>query len=543
MNYSGYSDYSDNTEVVGCDGDDAETLNEPNKSGGESPDSRFDLLSFLATALMGDSDEEDQWTARVFFSIHLGPWNMVLPWKVYSGTSFAVTLIKRKFLLRQTPAELNYTHSVRRLLAIKTPKLGPQGQSSHNSKLLRSLAKEYQILKTEPLAKHQNLVTAYGCCWQTLPTGPSQPTPALVLEGTTLGDLSNFNRSRSLTLRERLMLGMDITSGLDALHTYGVVHGDLKPNNILVFNLRGRGYTAKLADFGSAVLLSETTFPCRAPSGTKVYRAPECADESARLSGRDGLVKTDLFSLGITMAFLLIGSHIVDAIAALSDSELQSLKKGNQLADWIVAHRHDRYSAPTAMWSGSSDWTADPGWIENSLFADDELSCWFVSLNHELLAADASQRLGSAQEFAIALSYMLRHHLQMLHQQGSEPATTSKTDRLTPSPTFWPRMAALMDMSNARLRKLTGERIASKTRIREREVIAIAACCDQPGSYLKEARFIIEWNTGEELKLKMGYSKRLRAKRAFLKPRGKRFLIQANVVSLADRMVQRMEES
>ncbi|CAM1504898.1 Fc.00g024890.m01.CDS01 [Cosmosporella sp. VM-42] len=537
MDYSGYSNYDCSTEGS-QHGEDAATVDEPDGSGTKNPGSHFDLLSFFATALQRDANEEEKWTTLVFLSIHLGPWNMFQPWNVYSGTSFSVTLLSRKFLIRQTVVDLDYLHSVRGLLAVKTPKLRPEDQSSHNSEVLRSLAKEYLILKTEPLAKHENIVTAYGCSWQTLPTGQSQPTPTLIMEGTKLGDLSNFSRERSLTLRERLRLCMDITSGLDALHTHGVIHGDLKPNNILVFNSWGRGYTAKLADFGSAVLFSETTFPCRAPLGTKVYRAPECADESVRL-GRDDLVKTDLFSLGVTLAFLLVGSHIVDDIAALSGSDLHSLKEENQFAAWIIAHCHDD-SAHIVLRMGSSDWVEDLSWNENSVFADHNLYCWFMSLCDSLLAADARQRPESVKVPARVLEHMLLRHLQMLLPRSSE--ATSKADGFATSSTSAARMAALMRMSKARYRKLTGERVLSETRISKVETIAIAHCCIQPGSYLKEAKFIIERNTGRKFKLKRR-SKKWHTKSAFSKPRGKRALISAGIVRLANKMQHYVEES
>ncbi|CAI4213882.1 unnamed protein product [Parascedosporium putredinis] len=116
-------------------------------------------------------------------------------------------------------------------------------------------------------------------------------------------------------------LGLDITSGLGALHAHGVVHGDLKPNNILVFNEWGRGYTAKLADFGSAILLSETEFPCRAPPGTRVYRAPECSDDSASHMGYNGC------------------SYENEPLAASRDEELQWLTAASRAGSSIAQRR------------------------------------------------------------------------------------------------------------------------------------------------------------------------------------------------------------
>jgi serine/threonine protein kinase len=60
------------------------------------------------------------------------------------------------------------------------------------------------------------------------------------------------NRPHPLPLLELYSLISDIADGLSSLHDFGVVHGDIKPENILVFRtVNGDGITAKIADFGS----------------------------------------------------------------------------------------------------------------------------------------------------------------------------------------------------------------------------------------------------------------------------------------------------
>ncbi len=528
MDYSEFSTYSYSTQVS-HHGAGAATMAEPDKGRIEMPDLHLDLMSFFATALQDELTEHEKWTTLVLFSIHLGPWNMFQPQKVYSGASFSVSLLSRKSLLRHTVVKVDFHHLERWQLAIKTPKLRPDGHSAHNSKLLHSLAKEYRILRSEPLAKHENIVTVYGCCWQTLPTGPSQPSPTLVMEGTTLGDLSNFSRLRALTMRERLKLCMDITSGLEALHAQGVIHGDMKPNNVLVFRPWGRRYTAKIADFGSSILLSTTDLPCLAPLGTRIYRAPECASESARL-GRDDLVRTDLFSLGVTVAFLMVGSHISDRMMALSDSHLQSLKEGNQFASWIIAQRHDDLAC-FAVGEESSEWIADPSWNRYSIFSDDDLCCWFNYLCDKLLAADSCKRVESAAQTTVILRYMLHRHLHTLCSSRSTDST------------FWTRMATLTDISRARLRKLTGQETHSENRITKDEIIAIARCCDQPGSFLKEAKFIVKQSTKKEFKLLNKRPKWRHIKHTSSRLQTTRTSIPATILELANKMAVYREKS
>lgn len=528
MDYSEFSEYSYSTQAS-LHSDGTETMAEPDTGRTRISASRLDLLPFFTTALQGEITEEEKWMALVFFSIHLGPWNMFEPQRVYSGASFSVSLLSKKSLLRHTTAKLDSPHLLRRQLAIKTPKLRQDGHSAHNSKLLHSLAKEYRILKSEPLAKHDNIVTVFGCCWQTLPTGPSQPTPTLIMEGTTLRDLSDFSRLRALTIRERLKLCLDITSGLEALHAQGVIHGDIKPNNILIFHPWGRGYTAKIADFGSSILLSSTELPCLAPRGTRLYRAPECANESTRL-GRDDLIRTDLFSLGVTVSYLLIGSHISDYMMELSDSQLQSLKEGNQLASWILAHRQED-SASFVARAGSSKWTTDPSWNEYSIFSDDILCCWFKVLCDKVLAADSFKRVESAAEITVILRYMQHRHLHTVCSIKSKDSAS------------WARLAALTNISHARMRKSTGQGIHSENRITKEEIIAIAHCCDQPGSFLKEAKFIIERNTKIKFKLLTRRPKWRHIKQKSSKPQITSTPIPAAILKLANKMIAYREKS
>lgn len=84
-----------------------------------------------------------------------------------------------------------------------------------------------------------------------------------------------------------------VTSGLNYCHLRGVIHGDIKPQNILVtLSNEKEGYLAKLCDFGSSSIANENPSDCR---GTIRYMAPE-ALRRAPLTP-----KADIFSFGVTM--------------------------------------------------------------------------------------------------------------------------------------------------------------------------------------------------------------------------------------------------
>jgi serine/threonine-protein kinase len=96
-----------------------------------------------------------------------------------------------------------------------------------------------------------------------------------------------------------------ICAGLQASHDQGVVHGDLKPNNIYV--LEGQPMRLKLLDFGIAKQLCGdiTRFTAAGVAvGTPQYMAPEQA------SGELDLIsfRTDIYSLGVLLYAMLCGA-------------------------------------------------------------------------------------------------------------------------------------------------------------------------------------------------------------------------------------------
>lgn len=151
---------------------------------------RFDLLFFLSVALTCDAQD---YTSVVLLSICLGPWKMFFPITLYRGAFSSVTLLTRRDLLRRTAVGRDSRHPIPKMVALKTPILDENLHSSRNSRLFRSIAKEYQILKSESLRNHENIVTLFGCCWQTIDVRTGLPVPSLILVGTVLGDLEQFS--------------------------------------------------------------------------------------------------------------------------------------------------------------------------------------------------------------------------------------------------------------------------------------------------------------------------------------------------------------
>ena len=86
-------------------------------------------------------------------------------------------------------------------------------------------------------------------------------------------------------------------NGLMYLHHHGVLHGDIKPQNIIL----GAGREATLVDFGLSQ--SRPDADSRATGYTEYFSPPEQVNQSGPL-----LPESDFYSLGMTMIFALSGS-------------------------------------------------------------------------------------------------------------------------------------------------------------------------------------------------------------------------------------------
>lgn len=101
-----------------------------------------------------------------------------------------------------------------------------------------------------------------------------------------------------LPLRDTLAIGGAVAEALAYAHGRSIVHGDVKPENILV----GSGGLMKLADFDAAVLVSSLRPDSDWPEEmTAHYMAPELA------SGVPRSVRSDLYSLGVVLYEMVSG--------------------------------------------------------------------------------------------------------------------------------------------------------------------------------------------------------------------------------------------
>jgi serine/threonine protein kinase len=145
---------------------------------------------------------------------------------------------------------------------------------------------------------HDNLVNIVG-------SGAQAGVPYLVMdfhEGSSLGDLIEKG---ALAPARAIDLATQILAGVGHVHASGVVHRDLKPDNIMVVDENGKE-VVKILDFGLAKMLSEEAGGTQLTNtgfalGTPGYMAPEQA------RGGDTDERTDVYAVGVILYHMIAG--------------------------------------------------------------------------------------------------------------------------------------------------------------------------------------------------------------------------------------------
>lgn len=125
-----------------------------------------------------------------------------------------------------------------------------------------------------------------------------------LVRGATLAQLIAAD---ALSDERTLEIGMALTDALDHAHARGVVHRDIKPQNVLVpAGPSAHGAPAKLADFGGARLVGEDALTRAGETlGTLAYMAPEQSE------GRDVDEPADIYALALVLYEALTGVNPV----------------------------------------------------------------------------------------------------------------------------------------------------------------------------------------------------------------------------------------
>jgi serine/threonine protein kinase len=102
---------------------------------------------------------------------------------------------------------------------------------------------------------------------------------------------TRLQRRPAMSLEEGRAIAVGLARGIAALHRLGVIHRDIKPDNVI---LEGAG-KLKLLDLGVVRVPGWEDFPPEDVPGTPAYMAPEM------FNGEAGDEATDVYALGVTM--------------------------------------------------------------------------------------------------------------------------------------------------------------------------------------------------------------------------------------------------
>ena len=172
--------------------------------------------------------------------------------------------------------------------------------------------------------RHPNVVTIYGA-------EPNDGRIGLWMEFVKGGTLEEALRSnRTFTAAEVTRLGVDLCAAVAAVHAAGLVHRDIKAQNIMLDD----GGRLVLMDFGAGHEADDS--PGKATAGTPLYLAPEV------LSGGAATRRSDLYSIGVVLFRLLTGSYPVFG------GDLADLRRAHATGDGADA-RLDRAGIPVRL--------------------------------------------------------------------------------------------------------------------------------------------------------------------------------------------------
>lgn len=146
----------------------------------------------------------------------------------------------------------------REFVAVKHPVVY-DSSGERRSDLYSDIATELQIFRHPTLKSNSNIADFYGILYHVDNEGDDDViVPALLMEYAEHGTVKDFQElGYARSPLDKVDILLDAGRGLLALHEAGLIHGDLKPSNLLVCKHPSRKFMVKLTDFGYAFTRGE----------------------------------------------------------------------------------------------------------------------------------------------------------------------------------------------------------------------------------------------------------------------------------------------
>ena len=182
--------------------------------------------------------------------------------------------------------------SADRLVALKI--IRPDRFGDENDPKRREAVERFRVeAKAAARLQHDNLVTVYE-------VGEIEGQPFYSMQFVPGHSLSKLVEEGPLDNRRAAEIIRQVACGIGAAHQHGILHRDLKPDNVLVEAETGR---ALVTDFGLAKISEERGMTLTGVAmGTPKYMPPEQAENAAATT-----VASDVYAFGATLYFLLTG--------------------------------------------------------------------------------------------------------------------------------------------------------------------------------------------------------------------------------------------
>ena len=175
-------------------------------------------------------------------------------------------------------------HRLNRFVAIKVLK----DELAQDAEFLQRFRDESQAVA---MLSHPNIVSVYDVSR----TSDMEYIVMELIDGITLKDY--LERRSPLDWTQTTFFALQIAKALEHAHSRGIIHRDIKPQNIMVL----RDGTVKVTDFGIARQAGSNTYNLREAIGSVHYVSPEQA-KGGHIDNR-----SDLYSLGVVMYEMLAG--------------------------------------------------------------------------------------------------------------------------------------------------------------------------------------------------------------------------------------------
>lgn len=205
-------------------------------------------------------------------------------------------------------------NSLQRFVAVKVLRSGI-GSTSVSTSSENEVDMLLQEAVSQARVTHPNIVTIYY-------VGKQDGDPFLAMELIMGNPLSNLIAAGRLSFAHIGPIAIQIVGALEFSYELDIIHGDIKPSNILV---QTNGLT-KISDFGMARRASDDE--SGRLGGTPNYIAPEL------LTGLKPTIQSDMYALGVTFYEMTFG-------------RLPVVLKGTTIPQWLETHQSTEISFPS----------------------------------------------------------------------------------------------------------------------------------------------------------------------------------------------------